>query len=147
MFQPTKSYAAGARQLSDIRRVDEDRLTNLAKIPAPERRLEAFAEHVQRTIERPLQALEQGLLLHKLEPARALLLAGFATPTVIDALSLDSQIARTTAVVVGVGGAWWKVRDVRTQVKIESPVGYLLDVRDRLTPKTLANRALLNEAW
>ncbi|MEV4387794.1 hypothetical protein AB0J68_19090 [Micromonospora sp. NPDC049580] len=40
-----------------------------------------------------------------------------------------------------VGGAWWSVSAARRSAKQTSPVGYLLDVRDRLTPQTVASRA------
>ncbi len=48
--------------------VDSQRaeLTELATIPLQNRRLEAFAEHVELTIEQPLRRLEKGLKLHRL---------------------------------------------------------------------------------
>ena len=58
--------------------VDSQRgeLAELARIPIQSRRLESFAEHVQHTVQGPLEQLEKGLRLHKLEPTRSLLLAG-----------------------------------------------------------------------
>jgi hypothetical protein len=84
-------------------------------------------------------------VLHKLKPTRSLLLAGTVTPPAAVGVALNaagaSPVAATVAgAVVAVGSAWWQVGDIRSDAKAKSPVGYLLDVRDYLTPKTLATR-------
>jgi hypothetical protein len=126
--------------------VDSQRaeLTELAAIPIRSRRLEAFAEHVEHTMEQPLRKLEKGLQLHRLEPTRSLLLAGSMAPPLAVGGLLDAAgatpLATTTGAVVAIGSAWWQVKTIRSQAKANSPVGYLLDVRDLLTPKSLAAR-------
>ena len=45
----------------------QSELAEIATVPAGRRRLEAFAQHVEQTVELPLRKLERGLLLHKLE--------------------------------------------------------------------------------
>jgi hypothetical protein len=122
-------------------------LADLATIPLKGRRLEAFAEHVEQTIELPLRKLENGLRLLKLQPVRSLLLAGsLAPPAALNAVLGATGSLKPAAAIVGgsmaaVGGAWWSVSKLRTDARANSPVGYLLDVRDQLTPKTLASRA------
>jgi hypothetical protein len=124
-----------------------DELVELAALPIERRRLESFAAHVQQNIELPLQELEKGLRLHKLEPTRSLVLSGsFAPPAALGAGLAAGGVTSPTAAaaagaVVAVGGAWWQVSKSRTNAKASSPVGYLLDVRDHLTPKTLTARA------
>jgi hypothetical protein len=119
-------------------------LSELATIPNERRRLESFANHVQQTIEKPLRELEKGLRLHKMETTRSLLLtSSFAPPAAIGAALGAAPPAAATAagVAAAIGGAWWQVSSIRAKAKTDSPVGYLLDVRDHLTPKTLASRA------
>jgi hypothetical protein len=121
-------------------------LSQLAVIPNERRRLESFTEHVKQTIERPLRDLEKGLRLHKLEPTRSLLLASsFASPAAIGAALAAGGAPPAAATAAGamaaIGSAWWQVGSIRTQAKASSPVGYLLDVRDHLTPKTLTSEA------
>lgn len=122
-------------------------LIGLAAIPVERRRLESFAAHVQQTVELPLRELEKGLRLHKLEPTRSLLLTGsFVPPAVIGAAlaagGATSPAAATAAgAMAAVGGAWWQISSIRANARASSPVGYLLDVRDHLTPKTLTRRA------
>jgi hypothetical protein len=122
-------------------------LAQLAAIPFPTRRLEAFADHIKESVEKPLQQLEKGLRLHKLEPTRSLLLAGsLTTPPAaasagLAAVGSPPAAIAATGVVVAVGNAWWQVGRVRAATRAASPVGFLLDVRDQLTPKTLAARA------
>lgn len=116
-------------------------LANLATIPIEQRKLEAFAEHIEQTVELPLQRLEKGLRLHKLEPTRSLVLTGsFTPPAVVGAAEISPAAATAVGAVVAVGSAWWQVRKIREDARAASPVGYLLDVRDHLTPKTLAAR-------
>jgi hypothetical protein len=124
----------------------EAELAELAAIPLPGRRLEAFAEHVEQTIEQPLQRLEKGLRLHKLEPARSLLLAGSIAPplavgSALTALGAPAVASTASGALAAIGTAWWQVGGTRRLAKAGSPAGYLLDVRDRLSPKTLAGRA------
>ncbi|HZN75060.1 MAG TPA: hypothetical protein VFC00_25775 [Micromonosporaceae bacterium] len=118
-------------------------LAELASVPIRRRRLEAFAQHVEHTVEIPLRKLEKGLSLHKLEPARSLLVAAsFVPPAAVSVVGVIPPAAATTVgALAAVGSAWWQVNRVRESAKAGSPVGYLLDVRDRLTPKTLATRA------
>ncbi|MEU4383203.1 DUF6236 family protein [Micromonospora echinofusca] len=118
-------------------------LAELASIPIRRRRLEAFAAHVEHTVEIPLRKLEKGLSLHRMEPARSLLVAGsFVPPAAVSAVgAIPPAAATAVGAVAAVGSAWWQVNCVREAAKAGSPVGYLLDVRDRLTPKTLATRA------
>ncbi|MGW4682614.1 hypothetical protein ACWEOS_29480 [Micromonospora taraxaci] len=118
-------------------------LAELASMPIRGRRLEAFAAHVEHTVEIPLQKLEKGLSLHRMEPARSLLVAGsFVPPAAVSvAGAMPPAAATTVGALAAVGSAWWQVNSVRESAKASSPVGYLLDVRDRLTPRTLATRA------
>lgn len=118
-------------------------LAELAAIPLTDRRLEAFAEHVAETVERPLRTLEKGLGLLKLEPTRSLLLAGsYAAPAAASPLAgAMPAAAAASAVTAAIGGAWWKISSTRKAAKAQSPVGYLLDVRDHLTPGTVVARA------
>jgi hypothetical protein len=119
-------------------------LTELASIPIRARRFEAFAADVQQTIEVPLQRLERALALHKLEPSRSLLMMGSLVPPAAVGAAVEAfdspVIAASSGIVIAVGNAWWQVRQHRGGVRRSSPVGYLLDVRDHLTPKTLATR-------
>ncbi|WP_231640108.1 DUF6236 family protein, partial [Micromonospora sp. NRRL B-16802] len=132
-LQAFREYVAGQQQ----------ELSTLAGIAYDRQRLEAFAEHVTQTIEVPLKKLERGLALHRMEPTRSLLLAGsFTPPATVAALTDNVPVAATTVgVAVTVGSAWWSVSAARRSAKQASPVGYLLDVRDRLTPQTVASRA------
>jgi hypothetical protein len=121
-------------------------LAELTTLPIARRRLEAFAEHVEQSVELPLRNLEKGMRLLKLEPTRSLLLAGSVAPPVVAGAGLTAAgagpvIASTVGALVAIGSAWWQVESLRAGAKAASPVGYLLDVRDRLTPKTLATRA------
>jgi len=127
--------------------VDSQRaeLAELATIPIQGRKLEAFAEHVEHTVQEPLQKLERGLRLHKLEPTRSLLLAGsFATPlaatVALEAAGATPHAVAGTGTLAAIGSAWWQVESIRARARAGSPVGYLLDVRDLLTPKTLSTR-------
>jgi len=117
-------------------------LVELAAIPLKRRRLEAFAEHVEHTVEVPLLRLERSLSLLGFEPARSLLVAGsFAAPAAVAAVvPMTPAAATTVGAVAAVGSAWWQVSRVRDRAKAETPVSYLLDVRDHLTPRTLAAR-------
>ncbi|WP_374224756.1 DUF6236 family protein [Micromonospora sp. C51] len=120
-----------------------EELAGLASMPIKRRRLEAFTEHVQHTVEIPLRKLEKGLALHRLEPVRSLIVAGsFVPPAAVStALTMSPEAATAAGTLAAIGSAWWQVNCVRKSAKASSQVGYLLDVRDRLTPKTLANRA------
>jgi hypothetical protein len=120
-------------------------LADLAEVPDPQRRVEVFAEHVQQTVEVPLRSLEKGLRLHKLEPTRSLLLAStFAPPlavgTTLNTITASPAAATIAGTAAAIGAAWWQVDSIRTSAIASSPVGYLLDVRDHLTPKTVASR-------
>lgn len=121
-----------------------DELAALAGVPDERRRLEEFTAHVERTIEAPLRQLERGLALHKLEPTRSMLLAGSWAPPAAATAALDvagaAKIAAGVGAVAAVGGAWWQVRTMRTSARATSPVGYLLDARDHLSPRTLPAR-------
>jgi len=119
-------------------------LADLATIPIQGRRLEAFAEHVEQTVEPPLRKLERSLKLLGLEPTRSLILTGSVAPPLAVGATLGAVGAAPFATAAGtlaaIGSAWWQVEAIRTRARADSPVGYLLDVRDRLTPKTLSAR-------
>ena len=120
----------------------ERELTELASIPSGHRQMEAFAEYVQQTIELPLRKLERGMRLHKLDPTRSLILAGTFVPPAaaseaLSALGAQPAVAATIGAAAAIGNAWWQVGNIRSAAKSNSPVGYILDVRDRLTPRTL----------
>lgn len=118
-------------------------LAELTAIPLKSRKLEAFAKHAEQTIERPLRNLEKGLRLHRLETTRSMLMAGSLAPPLaagaaLSFLGAPSVATTATGAIAAIGTAWWKVKDTRQRAKADSPVGYLLDVRDQLTPRTLA---------
>jgi hypothetical protein len=56
---------------------------------------------------------------------------------VLNAADASPTAAAVTSAVVAVGSAWWQVDQLRRTAKAQSPVGFLLDVRDELTPKTV----------
>ncbi len=65
----------------------------------------------------------------------------FTAPAVIGPAVVGHPAAATAVgTVAAIGSAWWQIEDRRAAARRASPVGYLLDVRDRLTPKTLATR-------
>ncbi len=120
-------------------------LTELAAIPDGPRHLEAFTDYVEHTIDIPLMKLEKGLALHKLEPARSLFLTGTFVPpaaaaTALSAVGATPAMATATGTVTAIGNAWWQIANVRRAARSNSPVAYILDVRDRLTPRTLNAR-------
>jgi hypothetical protein len=119
-----------------------EELAALAAVPLEDRRLELFAEHVQQTVEVPLKQLEKGMKLLKLDPTRSLVMTGsLAPPLALNAvLGAGSAVGNAVGAVAAVGNAWWQVHGLRAKAKAGSPVGYLLDVRDRLETKTLAKR-------
>lgn len=121
----------------------QEELAELAAIPVKERRLEEFARHVEQTIEMPLQKLERGLRLFKLEPVRSLVLtSSFAAPVIAEPIlhsfGATPREGLATGVAAAIGTAWWSVRENRADVRESSPVAYLLDVNDALTPLTLS---------
>jgi hypothetical protein len=120
-------------------------LTQIATLPIRRRRMEAFAEHVERTVELPLRQLERGLLLHRLEPTRSFILAeSFVPPAAatgaLNAAGASPTATAATGAVVAIGSAWWQVTQLREAARTQSPVGFLLDVRDQLTPRTMTAR-------
>ncbi len=122
-------------------------LAQLAAIPHERRRTEAFADHVNRTVEVPLRRLENGLRLHQLQPTRSFLLAGSLAPPAIvgaplDAAGVGPAAVAATGVAIAIGVAWWQVGAMRAAAKADSPVSFLLDMRDELTPRTLRARSL-----
>lgn len=121
-----------------------DELVSIASVAVDQRRLEAFSEHAQRQIERPLRDLERGLALHRLPTVRTMLTASsFAAPAVVTTVvgGWDQPVvAKAAETVAAIGVAWWLgVRPDRARLRAASPVGYLLGVRERLTPTTFAN--------
>lgn len=120
-------------------------LIELVNIPNETRRIEEFTRHVETTIEQPLAKLERGLKLLKIPSTRAVLTASALTPPALlggEHFVSASPIAASTAGAVAlVGSAWWAVSETRSAARQASPVGYLLDVRDELTPKTALSRA------
>ena len=137
-----------AGELADFRAFVEQQNAELAAItslPPGQRKLDAFADHVRDTVEAPLQRLERGLRLHKLDTVRTMLVTGtLATPPLaslgLDHLGAGSTVGMSVATVAGMGAAWWQVHAARESVRRSSPLSYLLDVRDELTPKTVAGR-------
>lgn len=120
----------------------EKELAELVSIASGDRQMEAFAEYVEQTIKLPLRKLERGMRLHKLDPTRSLVLAGTFVPPAaaseaLNALGARPAVAATIGTAAAVGNAWWQVGNIRNAAKSNSPVGYILDVRDRLTPRTL----------
>ncbi len=120
-------------------------LAELAGVAGERRRLEAFADHVRHTIEVPLRDLERGLRLHRLDPTRSLVLASSVVPPVavgaaLDVVGAGPAVVTTAATAVAAGNAWWQVNRLRESMRASSPVGYLLDVRDRLTRRSLRSR-------
>jgi hypothetical protein len=119
-------------------------LAELGSIPTRERRLDAFTEHVRSTIEAPLRSLETSLALHNIPTAKSFLTTGLPVPVTAAAalklLSDQPEVSVAGSVAAAVGTAWWNVHDERHQRRRQSPVGYLLDVRNRLTPKTFVSR-------
>ncbi|WP_456847567.1 DUF6236 family protein [Cellulomonas sp. P5_C6] len=121
-----------------------DELSEIAALPIERRRLEQFSEHVARSIEQPLRKLEKELLLRKMAPVRSFLMASKHSLPASAAAVLSGAPASAVAtggVAVAAGGAWWDVQRQRAAAKASSDVGYLLDVRDRLTPHTVVRRA------
>lgn len=120
----------------------QSKLHEEAALPGTRRRMQALCEHVEQSIEVPLRELEKGLRLHKLEPVRTIMV-GAATAAGTDAgehaMHAPSVHGATTAL-AAIVGAWWEIGSLRRAAKGASSVGYLLDVRDRLTPKTLRDR-------
>jgi hypothetical protein len=125
----------------DYVQAQRDELTSLAGIRVDRRRLDAFADHVHTTVAQPLERLEKRLSGLGFEPVRSLLLASsFTPPAAVGVLSHQPLLGAATGVTAAVGQAWWQMLQHRAQVRAASPVGYLLDVRDRLTPKTVTTR-------
>ena len=112
------------------------------KILVKEMTPEVFARHVEATVQMPLQRLEHGLELHRLHPTRSLVMASAVCPPAAIGAAVTSHPMAATAVgtVAAVGSAWWQIEEQRSGAREASPVGYLLDVRDRLTPRTLMAR-------
>jgi len=137
-----------AAELADFRSFVETQKQELAAItslPPGQRKLDAFADHVRDTVEAPLQRLERGLRLHKLDTVRTMLVTGtLAAPPVaslgLEQLGAGSAVGLSVGTVAAMGAAWWQVHAARESVRAKSPLTYLLDVRDELTPKTIAGR-------
>lgn len=137
--------ASLAEELAAFRAyVDSQRgeLAEIAAIPIKNRRLDEFAIQVEQTMEVPLQRLERALRLHNLEPVRSLVLvSSFAAPILADPVlnmtHATPQEGIAAGVVASIGSAWWSARQERAQIRADSPVAYLLDVRDALSPHTL----------
>jgi hypothetical protein len=137
-----KNLGEELRNFRDYVSTQQAELTEMAALALPRRRLEAFTEHVAQTVEDPLRRLENGLKLHKLEPTRSIVLASsFAPPLALGAAAITPAAATTIGALAALGTAWWQIGSIRDSTRASSPVGYLLDVRDALTPKTLAARA------
>jgi hypothetical protein len=137
-----------AAELADFRAFVETQKQELAAItslPRGRRKLDAFADHVRDTVEAPLQRLERGLRLHKLDTVRTMLVTGtLAAPPVaglgLEQLGVGGTVGMSVGTVAAMGAAWWQVHAARESVRAKSPLTYLLDVRDELTPKTIAGR-------
>lgn len=119
-------------------------LVELTQIPNELRRVEAFTEHVAQTVEQPLRKLERGMKQLKVPTIRELVVASILGPPTANSLT-DAGAAPIAGLAVGaavvVGNAWWSSNAKKTELKQESAVGYLLDVRNQLNPKTAFERA------
>ncbi|MFI6079229.1 hypothetical protein ACIA5C_47785 [Actinoplanes sp. NPDC051343] len=72
-------------------------LSQIAGLSDRAQRLQAFAEHVETTIEAPLEQLEKDLALHRLEATRSFLVAGFAQPMTAAAVTGNFPLATTAS--------------------------------------------------
>jgi hypothetical protein len=127
----------------DYVETQREELANIAATPHIPRQLEMFAQHFDDTIRLPLERLERGLALHKLEPTRQMLVAGVAAPPALAQVALGLSgaapaIVTTTGSVAAIGTMWWQVSATRKAQRRSSPAAYLLGVRDALTPATIA---------
>ncbi|MER7609192.1 DUF6236 family protein [Nocardioides sp. NPDC127503] len=136
-----------AQELTDFRTyVDgmQQDLLELAQIPDDIRRIEAFTEQVQETVEQPLRNLERGMNQLKVPTVRELFVSTLLAPTTAASLThagATPATAFTAGTAVVVGNAWWSIHEKRSALKKGAAVGYLLDVRSQLTPKTALGRA------
>ncbi|WP_133981072.1 DUF6236 family protein [Kribbella voronezhensis] len=137
-----------AAELADFRafvETQKQELTAITSLPPGQRKLDAFADHVHDTVEAPLQRLERGLQLHKLDTVRTMLVTGtLAAPPLagmaLEQLGAGGTVGMSVGTVAAMGAAWWQVRAARESARAKSPLCYLLDLRDELTPKTIAGR-------
>jgi Family of unknown function (DUF6236) len=136
------ALAGELQTFRDHLQTQQSKLREEAALPDARRRMQALSEHVEQSIEIPLRELEKGLRLHKLEPVRTIMVASATVvATNVEEHSMHApsvQVATTT--LAAIVGAWWHIGRLRSAAKKASPVGYLLDIRDRLTPKTLRDR-------
>ena len=63
-----------------------------------------------------------------------------AASATLGVLGAPPVATTATGAMAAIGTAWWQIKNTRQQAIASSPVGYLLDVRDQLTPKTLTGR-------
>jgi len=137
-----------AGELADFRsfvEAQKQELIAISALPPGQRKLDAFADHVRDGVEAPLQKLERGLQLHKLDTVRTMLVTGtLAAPPLasvgLDRIGAGSTVGMSVGTVAAMGAAWWQIHAAREAVRQSSPLSYLLDVRDELTPKTIAGR-------
>ncbi|TDW66216.1 DUF6236 family protein [Kribbella pratensis] len=124
----------------------EAELEEVAALQTEQRRLDAVANHVQRSIEAPLRDLERGLQLNRIEPARAMLVSGSLAAPPIAGNLLDTSglagtvIGQSVGAALAVGAAWWQVGEARRVKREASPMSYVLAIQDELTPKTFAQK-------
>lgn len=126
-------------------------LVELAQIPDELRRIEAFTEHVQQTVEQPLRKLERGMERLKVPTVRQLVVAsvlgGLPTATSLTDPGASPIAGLAVGAAVVIGNAWWSNREDRADLKQESAVGYLLDVQNQLNPRTAFERARELVTW
>lgn len=141
-----RTELAGELELfRDFVQDQRDELAQIAALPDRDRQSELFADRVRKSVEIPLQRLEKSLRLLSFETTRSLMMTSSIAPPVAVAPALAAThspaIFAAGGVATAVGSAWWSVSAGRRARVAQSPVGYLLDVRDSLTPKTFTSRA------
>lgn len=136
-----------AEELTSFRTYVDDMqqdLVDLTQIPDELRRIEAFTEHVEQTVEQPLRKLERGMNLLKVPTVRELLVTSVLAPPTAASLT-DAGATPVAALTIGaaalVGNAWWSNREKQAALKQGAAVCYLLDVRNQLNPRTALGRA------
>jgi Family of unknown function (DUF6236) len=120
-------------------------LERLASIQDPAIYAEAFTHHVRSQVAEPLKQLEHGLKLCGLETVRSVFtMQSFAPPALAvgasEMLHLPPVAATASGISAVIGTAWWQYADARRQQIANSPVGYLLSVNRRLSPRTIVGR-------
>jgi hypothetical protein len=126
--------------------LQQPELERLASVQSDDIRAEAVTAHLNSEVKRPLERLERGLRLCGIDTVRSLLAWQIFTPPALVYGAEAVTHVRPVVTAIGtvatvVGSAWWQLgQDRRRQIR-ESPVGYLLSVKQALGPRTFAERA------